>query len=75
MNLIRCNLMLCCTKYLSLFFLGNSTSLVVGKITYSDTGAYMCVASNPAGTTRDISSLVVQDQPSRSEFVLSTSLR
>ncbi|KAH6944055.1 hypothetical protein HPB50_001477 [Hyalomma asiaticum] len=25
--------------------------------------AYMCVASNPAGSTRDISSLVVQDQP------------
>ncbi|KAG8190293.1 hypothetical protein JTE90_012583 [Oedothorax gibbosus] len=45
--------------------IGNSTSLVVGKITYSDTGAYMCVATNPAGTARDISSLVVQDQPSR----------
>lgn len=43
--------------------IGNSTALVVGKIMYSDTGAYMCVASNPAGTTRDISSLVVQDQP------------
>ncbi|GFV71467.1 follistatin-related protein 5 [Trichonephila clavipes] len=46
--------------------IGNSTALVVGKITYSDTGAYMCVATNPAGTTRDISSLVVQDQPARS---------
>ncbi|XP_023220936.1 follistatin-related protein 5-like isoform X2 [Centruroides vittatus] len=42
---------------------GNGTALIVGKITYSDTGAYMCVGSNPAGTTRDISSLVVQDQP------------
>ncbi|XP_064457784.1 follistatin-related protein 5-like isoform X1 [Ornithodoros turicata] len=42
---------------------GNGTALMVGKITYSDTGAYMCVASNPAGSTRDISSLVVQDQP------------
>ncbi|GBN76920.1 Follistatin-related protein 5, partial [Araneus ventricosus] len=47
--------------------IGNSTALVVGKITYSDTGAYMCVATNPAGTTRDISSLVVQDQPARSK--------
>lgn len=43
--------------------IGNGTALMVGKITYSDTGAYMCVASNPAGSTRDISSLVVQDQP------------
>lgn len=42
---------------------GNGTALLVGKITYSDTGAYMCVASNPAGTTRDITSLIVQDQP------------
>ncbi|XP_076348907.1 follistatin-related protein 5-like isoform X2 [Tachypleus tridentatus] len=42
---------------------GNGTALMVGKITYSDTGAYMCVASNPAGSMRDISSLVVQDHP------------
>ncbi|XP_055933578.1 follistatin-related protein 5-like isoform X2 [Argiope bruennichi] len=42
---------------------GNGTALLVGKITYSDTGAYMCVASNPAGMTRDITSLIVQDQP------------
>lgn len=42
---------------------GNGTALMVGKITYSDTGAYMCVASNPAGSTRDITSLVVQDEP------------
>ncbi|XP_054711167.1 follistatin-related protein 5-like [Uloborus diversus] len=42
---------------------GNGTALLVGKITYSDTGAYMCVASNLAGTTRDITSLIVQDQP------------
>ncbi|XP_076327229.1 follistatin-related protein 5-like isoform X1 [Tachypleus tridentatus] len=42
---------------------GNGTALLVGKVTYSDTGAYMCVASNPAGSMRDISSLVVQDHP------------
>ncbi|XP_076361506.1 follistatin-related protein 5-like [Tachypleus tridentatus] len=42
---------------------GNGTALLIGKVTYSDTGAYMCVASNPAGSMRDISSLVVQDQP------------
>lgn len=43
--------------------IGNGTALLVGKITYSDTGAYMCVASSSAGSRRDISSLVVQDQP------------
>ncbi|XP_022249365.1 follistatin-related protein 5-like [Limulus polyphemus] len=42
---------------------GNGTALLIGKVTYSDTGAYMCVASNSAGSMRDISSLVVQDQP------------
>ncbi|GAB6019625.1 hypothetical protein CHUAL_001187 [Chamberlinius hualienensis] len=42
---------------------GNGTSLAIRKIVYSDTGAYMCVASNSAGTVRDISSLVVQDDP------------
>ncbi|XP_018495062.1 follistatin-related protein 5 [Galendromus occidentalis] len=47
---------------------GNGTALMVSKITYSDTGAYMCVASSPAGSSRDISSLVVQDEPAPSEF-------
>lgn len=46
---------------------GNGTALLVGKITYSDTGAYMCVAANPAGVTRDITSLIVQDQPTPSK--------
>lgn len=43
--------------------IGNSTALSVNKITYSDTGAYMCIASNTAGSVRDISSLVVQEEP------------
>lgn len=47
---------------------GNGTALMVAKIGYSDTGAYMCVASSPAGASaRDISSLVVQDEPAPSE--------
>lgn len=48
-------------------FAGNGTALSVGKLTYSDTGAYMCVATSPAGVTRDIASLIVQDQPAPSE--------
>uniref|UniRef100_T1IVU0 Follistatin-related protein 5 n=1 Tax=Strigamia maritima TaxID=126957 RepID=T1IVU0_STRMM len=46
--------------------IGNSTALSVNKLTYSDTGAYMCVATNTAGSVRDISSLVVQDEPTPS---------
>ncbi|KAG1696653.1 Follistatin-related protein 5 [Nymphon striatum] len=43
--------------------IGNGTSLTVGKITYSDTGAYSCVADNAAGSASDISSIVVEDEP------------
>ncbi|XP_059480798.1 follistatin-related protein 5-like isoform X2 [Neocloeon triangulifer] len=43
---------------------GNGTELRVRHITYADTGAYMCQASSVGGLTRDISSLVVQDEPS-----------
>ncbi|XP_030759224.1 follistatin-related protein 5-like, partial [Sitophilus oryzae] len=42
---------------------GNGTSLKIRKIDFADTGAYMCQATNTGGLTRDISSLVVQDQP------------
>ncbi|KAJ8674779.1 hypothetical protein QAD02_010565, partial [Eretmocerus hayati] len=42
---------------------GNGTRLVVRDIGYADTGAYMCQASSIGGVTRDISSLVVQEQP------------
>jgi hypothetical protein len=47
--------------------IGNGTELQLHKITYADTGAYMCQASNVGGVTRDISSLVVQEDPSPSE--------
>ncbi|XP_048519754.1 follistatin-related protein 5 [Dendroctonus ponderosae] len=43
--------------------IGNGTSLKIRKIDFADTGAYMCEATNVGGLTRDISSLVVQDQP------------
>ncbi|XP_012285083.1 follistatin-related protein 5, partial [Orussus abietinus] len=42
---------------------GNGTRLVVRNIDYADTGAYMCQATSIGGLTRDISSLVVQEQP------------
>ncbi|GJQ68334.1 hypothetical protein Trydic_g16928 [Trypoxylus dichotomus] len=42
---------------------GNGTALKIRKITFADTGAYMCQATNIGGLTRDISSLVVQEQP------------
>ncbi|CAB0037197.1 unnamed protein product [Trichogramma brassicae] len=42
---------------------GNGTRLVIRGIGYADTGAYMCQASSVGGVTRDISSLVVQEQP------------
>ncbi|KAF5303953.1 hypothetical protein FQA39_LY01738 [Lamprigera yunnana] len=42
---------------------GNGTALRIKSINFADTGAYMCQATNIGGLTRDISSLVVQDQP------------
>ncbi|XP_058798656.1 follistatin-related protein 5-like isoform X1 [Phymastichus coffea] len=42
---------------------GNGTRLAVRGINYADTGAYMCQATSVGGVTRDISSLVVQEQP------------
>ncbi|XP_065160651.1 follistatin-related protein 5-like [Atheta coriaria] len=42
---------------------GNGTALKIKKIAFADTGAYMCQATNTGGLTRDISSLVVQEQP------------
>ncbi|XP_057664949.1 follistatin-related protein 5-like [Diorhabda carinulata] len=46
--------------------IGNGTSLRIRNIAFADTGAYMCQAANIGGLTRDISSLVVQEQPSPS---------
>ncbi|XP_017770314.1 PREDICTED: follistatin-related protein 5-like, partial [Nicrophorus vespilloides] len=45
---------------------GNGTALRIRKIGFADTGAYMCQATNTGGLTRDISSLVVQEQPTPS---------
>ncbi|EEB13958.1 conserved hypothetical protein [Pediculus humanus corporis] len=42
--------------------LGNGTELKINDIGYADTGAYMCQATNIGGVTRDISSLIVQDE-------------
>lgn len=42
---------------------GNGTALKIEDIGFADTGAYMCQASSIGGLTRDISSLVVQEQP------------
>ncbi|XP_012252708.2 follistatin-related protein 5-like isoform X2 [Athalia rosae] len=42
---------------------GNGTKLVVRNVGYADTGAYMCQATSVGGLTRDISSLVIQEQP------------
>ncbi|XP_018322543.1 follistatin-related protein 5 [Agrilus planipennis] len=42
---------------------GNGTALKIKNIDFADTGAYMCQAANSGGLTRDISSLVVQEQP------------
>uniref|UniRef100_A0A1Y1K1I9 Follistatin-related protein 5 n=2 Tax=Photinus pyralis TaxID=7054 RepID=A0A1Y1K1I9_PHOPY len=42
---------------------GNGTALKIKSINFADTGAYMCQATNIGGLTRDISSLVVQEQP------------
>lgn len=46
---------------------GNGTKLVVRNVGYADTGAYMCQATSVGGLTRDISSLVIQEQPTPSE--------
>ncbi|KAK7788916.1 hypothetical protein R5R35_007352 [Gryllus longicercus] len=43
--------------------IGNGTELQLHNIGYADTGAYMCQATNIGGVTRDISSLVVQEDP------------
>ncbi|EFN70008.1 Follistatin-related protein 5 [Camponotus floridanus] len=43
--------------------IGNGTKLLVRKVDYADTGAYMCEATSAGGLTRDISSLVIQEQP------------
>lgn len=45
---------------------GNGTKLVIRNIGYADTGAYMCQATSLGGLTRDISSLVIQEQPTPS---------
>lgn len=45
---------------------GNGTKLIVRNIGYADTGAYMCQATSIGGLTRDISSLVIQEQPTPS---------
>lgn len=46
---------------------GNGTQLRVRNIGYADTGAYMCQATSVGGMARDISSLVVQENPAPSE--------
>ncbi|KAF6205139.1 hypothetical protein GE061_019306 [Apolygus lucorum] len=43
--------------------IGNGTELRLHNIAYADTGAYMCQATNVGGVTRDISSLIVQEEP------------
>ncbi|CAD7093985.1 unnamed protein product [Hermetia illucens] len=43
--------------------IGNGTALKIRNIAYSDTGAYMCQATNIGGEVRDISSLIVQEEP------------
>lgn len=45
--------------------IGNGTELQIHDIGYADTGAYMCQAVNIGGVTRDISSLVVQEDPAQ----------
>ena len=50
--------------------IGNGTKLIIKNVDYADTGAYMCQASSIGGVTRDISSLVVQDQPTPSKSLV-----
>jgi len=47
--------------------IGNGTKLLIRKVDYADTGAYMCEASSAGAVTRDISSLVIQEQPTPSK--------
>lgn len=54
--------------------IGNGTKLVVRNIAYADTGAYMCQATSIGGRVRDISSLIVQEQPTPSKRLLKFSL-
>ncbi|XP_069700035.1 follistatin-related protein 5-like isoform X2 [Periplaneta americana] len=49
--------------------IGNGTELQLHDIAYADTGAYMCQATNVGGMTRDISSLVVQEDPTPSTSI------
>lgn len=44
-------------------FVGNGTLLMIKNLTFSDTGAYTCSASNAGGTTSQVSTLVVQSEP------------
>lgn len=48
--------------------IGNGSELRIHKISYADTGAYMCQARNKGGLTRDISSLIVQQEPTPSKY-------
>lgn len=50
--------------------IGNGTKLIVKNVDYADTGAYMCQATSIGGVTRDISSLVVQEQPAPSKSLM-----
>lgn len=50
--------------------IGNGTKLIIKNVDYADTGAYMCQASSIGGVTRDISSLVVQEQPTPSKSLV-----
>lgn len=54
--------------------IGNGSELRIHKISYADTGAYMCQANNKGGLTRDISSLIVQQEPTPSKSVPGTCL-
>lgn len=49
--------------------IGNGSELRIHKINYADTGAYMCQAKNKGGLTRDISSLIVQQEPTPSKWL------
>lgn len=49
--------------------IGNGTKLLIRKVDYADTGAYMCEATSIGGLTRDISSLVIQEEPTPSEYI------
>ena len=48
---------------------GNGTQLRVRNIGYADTGAYMCQATSVGGMARDISSLIVQENPAPSMYL------